>query len=468
MSQGRKESLSTQAFQFMDAGLVWLAFWLAAKLRAPIREYLLGLEKNLEGSLTELTPLLFVILPLTPIALESFGFYRHPLRKRKKDSLIQMGQALVVVGAIVGLMVVFLRVPVESRWVMGSAVPMAVLFLLVREAAVRAVVMHAVRTEDAKEAVIYVGAGKTLADFENQLPEEIKAGYKVVSQFDPVEGTVEELRELLKQEAVSRVIFATKHTEFGKLARLVEECELQGVEAWIWADFIQTQIARPAFDLLGGEPMLVLRSTPELSWALWVKELIDRVGALLAIIITSPLWVIAALGIVISSPGPVFFRQKRAGRYGRPFRMWKFRTMVVDAEAKLKEVKEQQGNEMSGPVFKLDNDPRIFAFGRWMRKLSIDELPQFLNVLFGDMSLVGPRPLPLYEVEEFEKSAHRRRLSMKPGITCDWQVGGRNQITDFEDWVKMDLDYIDNWSLGRDVKLLLKTVPAVLFGRGAK
>ena len=142
--------------------------------------------------------------------------------------------------------------------------------------------------------------------------------------------------------------------------------------------------------------------------------------------------------------------------------------MVPDAEFKLDAVKKDQGNEMSGPVFKLEKDPRVFRFGKLLRKLSIDEFPQFINVLKGDMSLVGPRPLPLYEVEEFEKSEHRRRLSMRPGITCIWQVGGRNKITSFEDWVAMDLEYIDNWSLLLDLKLLLKTVPAVLFGWGAK
>ena len=142
--------------------------------------------------------------------------------------------------------------------------------------------------------------------------------------------------------------------------------------------------------------------------------------------------------------------------------------MVPDAESKLAAVKEDEGNEMSGPVFKLAKDPRVFPFGRFLRKLSIDEFPQFINVLKGDMSLVGPRPLPIYEVEQFEKSEHRRRLSMKPGITCIWQVGGRNTITSFEDWVKMDLEYIDNWSLLLDIKLLLKTIPAVLFGWGAK
>ena len=142
--------------------------------------------------------------------------------------------------------------------------------------------------------------------------------------------------------------------------------------------------------------------------------------------------------------------------------------MSVDAEKRLEQVKGEEGNEMSGPVFKLENDPRVFRFGRFLRKFSIDEFPQFINVLKGDMSLVGPRPLPLYEVDDFEKSEHRRRLSVKPGITCTWQAGGRNKITSFEDWVKMDLEYIDNWSLWLDFKLLVKTVPAVLFRKGAK
>ncbi|MGB6222151.1 sugar transferase, partial [Haloferula sp.] len=245
--------------------------------------------------------------------------------------------------------------------------------------------------------------------------------------------------------------------------------ELQGVEAWIAASFMRTQVARPTFDLMGERPMLVLRSTPELSWELATKEVFDRVGASLIILLTLPLWVFAYVGIKLTSPGaPVMFKQKRAGRYGKPFRMRKFRTMVPDAEALLEKIKKDHGNQMDGPVFKLENDPRVFRFGAFLRKFSIDELPQLINVVVGDMSLVGPRPLPLYEVEAFSKSAHRRRLSMKPGITCEWQAGGRNKISSFEEWVEMDLRYIDNWSFLLDLRILVKTVPAVLFGWGAK
>jgi lipopolysaccharide/colanic/teichoic acid biosynthesis glycosyltransferase len=142
--------------------------------------------------------------------------------------------------------------------------------------------------------------------------------------------------------------------------------------------------------------------------------------------------------------------------------------MIADADKMLDKIKQEHGNEMQGPVFKLDNDPRIFPFGAFLRKFSIDELPQLINVVKGDMSLVGPRPLPLYEVAAISEISHRRRLSVKPGITCEWQAGGRNKIKTFEEWVSMDLRYIDNWSLWLDLKILLRTIPAVIFGIGAK
>jgi len=475
MAQGRKEALSVQALQFVDATLVYAAFVISAAIRDDLLWILDKWEVWKRGDntigLTEMMPLLFVIIPLTPIALEAFGFYRHPLRKRLRDSLIQMAKSLIIVGVVVGALVVFFKLgDITPRLTLGAAVPIAICLVLMRERLVRIFVLHSVRVEDAKEAVIYVGSQESIKEFEASLPSDVLTEYKVVAHYQPSEGTPEEFTNLLKRESVARVIFAPRQTEFGKLAELVEICELQGVEAWISADFIQTQVARPDFDSMGGKPMLVLRSTPELSWALWVKGAIDfLVSAVVLGASIVLIWWWVALIIKIGSPrNPVFFRQKRAGRYGKPFTMWKFRTMHPDAEDQLDDIKESEGNEMSGPVFKLENDPRVFGFGNFLRRTSIDELPQLLNVLRGDMSLVGPRPLPLYEVEQFAKSEHRRRLSVKPGITCLWQVSGRNKITSFDEWVRLDLEYIDNWSLGLDLRILLKTVPAVLRRKGSK
>ena len=470
MEKGKRESFSIQILQLLDAGLIGASFWIAAFLRDPFREVVgLGALHESQGGISDLTWVMFILVPFLPIVLELFGFYRNPLRKRLGQSIVQILQAFLIVGVVVGFLVIFWKISVSSRWILGAGVPLTILLILLREAATRSVVLHSVRAEDAKEAVIISGGEAEIIEFLEDLSEDVRAGWNIVEQIDLREGTVEDCEAKIKAASVGRVLFLARHTEFGQLARAIEICELQGVEAWVSAGFIRTQIARPDFDLLGGKPMLVLRSTPELSWALLAKSIFDRLGAAVLIFLTSLLWLVAAVGIKLKSPsGPIFFKQKRAGRYGKPFMMYKFRTMVPDAEARLAEVKQEVGNEMSGPVFKLDNDPRVFGFGTWLRKTSIDELPQLLNVLKGDMSLVGPRPLPLYEVEKFERMEHRRRLSVRPGITCTWQAGGRNTITKFDDWVKMDLDYIDNWSLWSDFKILFKTIPAVLFSKGAK
>jgi exopolysaccharide biosynthesis polyprenyl glycosylphosphotransferase len=197
-----------------------------------------------------------------------------------------------------------------------------------------------------------------------------------------------------------------------------------------------------------------------------VKRLIDFFGALFLLFFAWLPFIIIAFLIKRSSKGPAFFRQKRAGLHGEPFTMLKFRTMVSDAEQLKKEL--EQYNEMSGPVFKVTNDPRVTPIGKFLRKTSFDEWPQLWNVLKGEMSLVGPRPLPVDEVERFDDLAHRRRLSVKPGLTCLWQVSGRNNVSDFRDWVRLDLEYIDNWSLWLDFKILARTIPVVLTGAGAK
>ncbi len=463
MAISRKDSFTIQALQLTDALLVWLAFFIGGLVRGWV-----GTNETDEALLKSMNWVLYIAVPFTPLILERFGFYDRLQHKPAGTAIWELVRGLVVVVLLIGVFAVFAKISETRRLTLGLGLVFMFVLLLVRDRATYAWLRKITKSEDSKERVVIAGSGNEMTQLLAELDPEITSSWKVVDLFDLQRCGVHELFVLLKEQSVSRVIFSAKDTEFGKVARAVEVCELQGVEAWIAASFIRSQIARPVFDVIGNKPMLVLRSTPELSWELLAKEVIDRIVATLFIIVTSPLWIIAALGIRIKSPGaPVFFSQMRAGRYGMPFRMWKFRTMVGNAEELLDKVKEDHGNQMEGPVFKLKNDPRIFSFGAFLRKFSIDEFPQFLNVLTGDMSLVGPRPLPVYEVEAFGELSHRRRLSVKPGITCEWQAGGRNTITSFEEWVAMDLAYIDNWSLWLDLKIMLRTIPAVLFGKGA-
>jgi exopolysaccharide biosynthesis polyprenyl glycosylphosphotransferase len=468
MATSRNEAFRIQALQLTDALLVWLSFWLGWEMRDVVRMWTgMGVEG---GEYREsINWVLYIAVPFTPLVLERFGFYDHIRSKSTGRAIFQLIQALVIIALMVGMFAIFAKLMDMRRLVLGIGFILVFVLVLIRDRATASWLKRQTLQTDAKERVMLAGAGGEMDELLAELDPEITAEWNIVEHFDLRTREVEELFGLLKRHSVGRVIFATKETEFDKVARAVEACELQGVEAWIAASFIRTQIARPVFDAVGDKPMLVLRSTPELSWELLCKDIIDRVGAALIILFSSPFWIFAMIGIRLKSPGaPVFFSQMRAGRYGRPFKMLKFRTMVANAEELLDRIKKDHGNQMEGPVFKLDKDPRVFAFGALLRKLSIDELPQLINVLRGDMSLVGPRPLPLYEVDAFCEISHRRRLSVKPGITCEWQAGGRNKITSFEQWVEMDLRYIDNWSLWLDFKILVRTVPAVLFGSGAK
>lgn len=468
MSLSRKDSFTVQALQLLDAFLVWAAFWTAGEFRNLIISWN---DPNaiLTNDIAEMSWVLYIAVPFTPLVLERFGFYSQIRQKQNRRSISQLLQGLLVIGLLIGMFSVFAKLVDTRRLILGFGMAFVLIFLYGRDWATRIMMKNRLKSGVGREQIVIAGTPEEIERLLDEIDLEIRSEWNVVERFDLGTRSVDELYQLLKVESVGRVLFATKNSEFEKVAQAIEACELQGVEAWVAASFIRSQIARPVFDAVGTKPMLVLRSTPELSWELMFKGIMDAVGSTLIILATLPLWVIAAIGVKISSPSaPIFFSQMRAGRYGKPFKMWKFRTMVPNAEELLQKIKQDHGNQMEGPVFKLDRDPRIFPFGAFLRKFSIDELPQLLNVLMGDMSLVGPRPLPLYEVEAFCELSHRRRLSVKPGITCEWQAGGRNTISSFEEWVKMDLRYIDNWSLGLDIRILLRTVPAVLFGKGAK
>ncbi len=467
MAISRKDSFTIQVLQLTDASLVLAAFLIGGTLRNAVRLWAdMGIE---EEKMAVMHWVLYIAVPFTPLFLERLGYYERLRNKSAGTSVWQLIRALVGIVLFIGVFAVFAKMGDARRLSLGIGLTFVFILLLIRDRLTQLWLKRRTESEATKERVIIAGSDGEMDELLADLDPEITSGWKIVEHFDLGKRDVTELFKVLKEESVSRVLFAAKNTEFQKVAEAVEACELQGVEAWIAATFIRSQIARPVFDTVGNKPMLVLRSTPELSWELLCKEIFDRAGASLIILVTLPLWIFAALGIALKSPGaPVFFSQMRAGKYGKPFRMWKFRTMVANAEDLLDQIKEEHGNHMDGPVFKLENDPRVFRFGAILRKYSIDELPQLLNVVSGDMSLVGPRPLPVYEVEAFQEFSHRRRLSVRPGITCEWQAGGRNQITNFDEWVAMDLSYIDNWSLWLDFQILCRTIPAVLLGKGAR
>ncbi len=461
---GRRQEINLQLTELADSALLAFCLWFAHFLRGT-------LAPLFWPDLVEIPPLeqlywvMAVVVPFTPLALEARGFYSNLYQKPPGRSLRQIGDALVIIGMIIGALVIFMRWEVPSRSVVLLAIGLSGVALLLRESVQRSRLRRQMASGKGREHVLLAGLDADMDLLLQNMPEDQRAVIVVDGRIDITRQPVSDLVQAMHDHSVSRVIFAARHVHFSKIEEAVQACETEGVEAWIAADFFQTAIARPTFDVLSGRLMLVFHSTPQVSWALWFKDIADRAIAAFLLLVTLPVWLVAILGIRLSSPGPVFFRQQRSGHYGRPFRMWKFRTMYVDAESRRAEL--ERHNEMDGPVFKITDDPRIFSFGRWLRRLSIDELPQLLNVLVGDMSLVGPRPLPVYEIQKIEKHAQRRRLSVKPGLTCLWQVTGRNGIKNFEEWVALDLHYIDNWSLWLDAKILALTVPAVLRGSGA-
>jgi exopolysaccharide biosynthesis polyprenyl glycosylphosphotransferase len=281
----------------------------------------------------------------------------------------------------------------------------------------------------------------------------------------PVIGALQDLPDLLQEDVVvDEVFFAVPADRLDRLTDALEACENLGVDARVLVDLYRPAHAKSYVEELFTLPFYGVSPTLTRQGALAVKRAIDVVGAMLVLVLTIPLLVAVSLLIRVSSRGPVIFRQVRSGFHGRAFRMYKLRTMVADAEQRRSEVLHL--NEMDGPVFKATDDPRRTWLGRLIRRFSVDELPQLVNVIKGEMSLVGPRPLPLYEASRI-KGVQRRRLSMRPGLSGLWQTRGRSAV-DFDEWMRMDLEYVDQWSLALDLRILLVTIPVVLRGTGAR
>ena len=281
----------------------------------------------------------------------------------------------------------------------------------------------------------------------------------------PLESTLVELPDYLRKTAIDEVIVCLPiKSQFDRIVEVVNSCEEQGIMVRVMADILAESASHSSIDRVGDNSLVSLHPHAINGIGASVKRFIDIIGAGLLIAALTPVFAVAAAIVRLSSSGPIFFRQDRVGRNKKIFKMIKFRTMVADASSRQSELEEL--NEASGPVFKIGHDPRITRVGRFLRRTSIDELPQLINVLRGEMSLVGPRPLPVRDYEGFNEDWHRRRFSVRPGISGLWQVAGRSDLP-FDEWMELDLKYINEWSLALDFKVLLQTLPAVLKGTGA-
>jgi exopolysaccharide biosynthesis polyprenyl glycosylphosphotransferase len=327
--------------------------------------------------------------------------------------------------------------------------------------------------------MLLVGTNARAVDFARKIEAKPDLGYRILGFVDepwagtetfeatgyPLVADFTSLPDFLREQVVDEVVIALPvrsfHAHSSEIAAL---CEKQGITLRLLPIIFNFKMARPTAEEFEDDYVITHTTGAIEGWPVLVKRIIDIAVSLTAIAFFSPLFLVVAILIKLTSPGPVFFVQKRLGLNKRRFFVYKFRTMVADAEQKIRELENL--NEVSGPVFKIKNDPRITPLGRFLRKTSIDELPQLFNVLRGEMSLVGPRPLPIRDYEGFNQDWQRRRFSVVPGITCLWQVNGRSSIP-FEKWMELDMQYIDQWSLWLDLKILARTIPAVVKGSGA-
>jgi exopolysaccharide biosynthesis polyprenyl glycosylphosphotransferase len=459
----RTRQIRMQIHQVMDACLFALSFWLAYELRTSA--FVTELFKSSIQPFAEYVWFYVLLIPAAPLILESQGFYDRPMLGPRRATIWPLLKGCLYLTLSLVFVLFFVKFQ-AARAVMVMFGVIAFGLVWIKEEIFRGLYRRKISQKQYQRRLLLVGPPEEWPRIRAQIEAHPEMNVVAVASLDLNNTALPDLINALHEHSINTVVVSARHIYFEHVEAVIAACEMEGVEAWLVADFFRTQISRLSFDDFYGQPVMVFRSVPETSWSLLVKQTLDYIVALVALVILAIPMAVVALLIKFSSPGPVFFRQMRSGLNGAPFTIYKFRTMVTNAEQFKHELEAM--NEMRGPVFKVTADPRITAIGKWLRRFSIDELPQLVNVLRGEMSLVGPRPLPVDEVKRFNDLSHRRRLSVRPGITCLWQVSGRSDIKDFRDWVRLDLEYIDNWSLWLDFKILFRTLPAVLRATGAK
>jgi exopolysaccharide biosynthesis polyprenyl glycosylphosphotransferase len=469
----------------LDLSLVSAAFLLALALRSSLLPWVAPVAFP-----SRLYPL-SEYLPLLPLALTIWGsLLLSSGRYRSHRTVPLLDEAWAILRVCLSSAVVFTLILYVGRvderllgndkisrfWVFLFAV-LVCLFLLAEKLAIRTTSRY-IRTRGYNyRTVLIVGTSPAALRIADSIRGHRFWGFRVLGFINtnghdpsapwdgpyPLLGEIEDIPRIVESKVVDDVIFAVHRRELDRLEDLFLSLQEQGIRTRFAMDLFPHTRARIEIEELDGMPLLSFATTPTSQLQLMAKRLLDVVLVSLLLLLALPVVTLVAAAIKLTSGGSVLFRQTRCGLNGRFFTLYKFRTMVEDAEERRRELLHL--NEMKGPVFKLRSDPRVTWLGRILRRFSLDELPQFWNVLRGDMSLVGPRPPIPEEVAQYQRW-QRRRLAMKPGLTCLWQISGRNNV-DFERWMQLDLEYIDSWSPMLDLKILLKTIPVVLSGKGA-
>ncbi len=478
MSNVRRQIL-LNAFKLWDIGLMLLAFLVAA-LSVLGQSHAVALSEFFAMRVKIQNFLIFTLfLFMWHLAFSGFGLYASRRLGDRHSEAIDVLKATTLGSVIVFAGAMAFRVTLATPrfflvfWVVSTATAISSRLVL-------RMVLASIRKNGRNlRDVLVVGTNGRALSFVKKMLAHPELGYRVIGFVDQeweglvavrdsgfelacdFDGVPQFLRETVVDEVVMALPMRSLHYQASQIAAF---CEEQGITVRQLSNIFDLKLARSSAEEWEGDPLITHRTGSIEGWHQLIKRMLDVVASGLMLLFLSPLLVVAAILIKLTSPGPVFFVQKRLGLNKRRFGVFKFRTMVVDAEKKMQEIAHL--NEVSGPVFKIKNDPRITSIGGFLRRTSIDELPQLLNVFLGDMSLVGPRPLPVRDYEGFNEDWQRRRFSVKPGITCLWQVKGRSEIP-FEQWMELDLQYIDKWSLWLDLKILMRTIPAVLRGSGA-
>jgi exopolysaccharide biosynthesis polyprenyl glycosylphosphotransferase len=479
MTNFRRQFL-LKMFMLLDPSLLTLSFMVAAVPTWHLTEFT-SFAAFFSTRIKLLNILLFLgLFYFWHIIFSALGLYGSRRLGDRREEAIVVLKATSAGALVLGFVAAFFRVRMITPAFIAVFWIVATSSIILSRMTLREFLRRARIHGRNLRHLLIIGTNSRAVEFAYAIESRPDLGYQLVGFADEdwignrdfgkngksIVSDLEHFSDFLRERIIDEVAIALPMKSFySQAARIVDQCQEQGVIVRVLADIFDTQKGWVNNSHLGGMAVATFSPHSSEGWPMVCKRLLDISVSSLLLIGLSPIFMVVALLIKLDSIGRVFFVQNRVGLNKRCFRMYKFRTMVGDAEQKQSELEFL--NEADGPVFKIKNDPRVTRLGKYLRKASIDELPQLLNVLKGDMSLVGPRPLPIRDYQGFDQDWVRRRFSVRPGITCLWQVNGRSSVS-FKEWMELDLHYIDHWSFWLDVKLLARTIPAVVRGTGAE